>query len=163
MQYTSAMFHSEAPVTASGAGCHHRTGMRRTRGFAAIVAVFMLVVLGLLGATMVTIGSAQQRSSAFDALGARAMQAARAGMEVGTYQAVRNDSCVNTSFALGGALSDFSVLIQCNLTSHTEVAPPAIRMFHLVATACNRAVCPAAAGATYVERQLRGVVTSAAP
>ncbi|MFM9885137.1 MAG: agglutinin biogenesis protein MshP [Burkholderiales bacterium] len=157
------MFPSEAPTPVPCAVFHHRTRTRRTRGFAAIVAVFMLVVLGLLGATMVTIGSAQQRSSAFDALGARAIQAARAGMEVGAYEAVRNDSCVNTAIVLGGALSGFSVLIQCNLTSHTEVAPPAIRMFHIVATACNRTVCPAAADATYVERQLRGVVTSAAP
>ncbi len=157
------MFHSKAPIMVPGMGCHHRSFIRRSRGFAAIVAVFILVVLGLLGAAMVTIGSAQQRSSAFDALGARAMQAARAGMEVGTYEAVRNDSCVNATIALGGALSGFSVSLQCNLTSHTEVAPPAIRMFHLVATACNRASCPAAADATYVERQVRGVVTSAAP
>ncbi len=115
---------------------------------------------------MVTIGSAQQRSSAFDALGTRAMQAARAGIEMGTYEALRNDACANTSIAFAGVLAGFSVQIQCNLTSHiefTEVAPTPTRMFHLVATACNRAACPAMADATYVERQLRSVVTSKAP
>jgi MSHA biogenesis protein MshP len=134
--------------------------MRRTRGFAAIAAVFVLVVLGLLGAAMVTIGSAQQRSSAFDVLGTRAMQAARAGLDVGARQAI-NGACANTSFAFGGTLANFTVQIECAATTHNEATPAQI--YRIVATACNRAACPAAADATYVERQLRGVVTYSAP
>ena len=113
--------------------------VRSSHGFAAIVAIFILVVLALLGTAMVTIGSSQQRSSAFDVLGARAMQAARAGIEVGAYEALRNGVCANTTITPGGVLTGFSVQIQCADTSHVEAAPPAIRMFHLVATACNRA------------------------
>ena len=134
--------------------------VRRSRGFAAIAAVFVLVVLSLLGTAMVTIGSAQQRSSAFDVLGARAMQAARSGLDVGARQAI-NGACANTSFGFGGTLSDFSVAIQCVATTHVEAGP--VQIYQIVATACNRAACPAAADATYVERQLRGVVTNAAP
>jgi MSHA biogenesis protein MshP len=159
------MSHRKAPLVAPN-GWQPRIRTRRSRGFAAIIAIFILVVLALLGTAMVTIGSAQQRSSAFDALGARAMQAARAGIEVGTFEALRNDACANTSIAFGGALSGFSVQIQCSVTSHIEFSEPApspTRMFHLVATACNRAACPAAADATYVERQMRSVVTSKAP
>lgn len=135
----------------------------RSRGFAAIAAIFVLVVLAGMGVAMVTISSAQQRSSAFDALGSRAYQAARAGIEVGVYQALRNDTCANTTFALTGALAAFSVQLQCTVTSHVEVATPATRLFHITVTACNRASCPGSADATYVERQLRAVVAGTAP
>lgn len=135
----------------------------RKRGFAAVAAIFVLVVLAGLGIALVTISSAQQRGSAFDALGTQAYQAARAGVEVGVYQAVRNDTCANTTLALGGALAAFSVQLQCTVTSHVEVAAPATRLFHITATACNRASCPGTADATYVERQLRAVVAGAAP
>jgi MSHA biogenesis protein MshP len=133
------------------------------RGFAAVAALFVLVVLAGLGVALVTLSSAQQRSSAFDALGSQAFQSARAGIEIGMYQALRNDACTNTTVALGGALSAFSVQIECTITLHVEVAPPATRLFHITATACNRASCPAASDATYVERQLRVVVAGTAP
>ncbi len=135
----------------------------RARGFAAVAAVFVLVVLAGMGVALVTISSAQQRSSAFDALGSQAYQAARAGIEVGMYQAVRNDACANTTFALTGALAAFSVQLQCSVTSHVEVVAPATRLFHITATACNRTSCPGTADATYVERQLRVVVAGTAP
>ena len=139
-------------------------GAGRDRGFAAVTAVFILVVLAALGVALLTISGGQQRSSAFDTLGSRAYQAARAGTEFGIYQALRNSSCpASTVLALPGGLSDFSVRVECASSQHTEAAPPAVTMYQITATACNRAVCPAAADATYVERQLRVVVGSSAP
>lgn len=135
----------------------------RSGGFAAIAAIFVLVVLAGMGVALVTISSAQQRSSAFDALGSQAYQAARAGIEVGVYQALRNDTCANTTVDLTGGLAAFSVQLQCTVTSHVEAATPATRLFHITATACNRTSCPGTADATYVERQLRAVVAGTAP
>lgn len=137
--------------------------LRRARGFAAIAAIFVLVALAGMGVALVTISSAQQRGSAFDALGSQAYQAARAGVEVALYEALRNDTCADTTVALGGALTAFSVRLQCTVTSHVEVTTPATRLFHITATACNRGSCPGTADATYVERQLRAVVAGTAP
>lgn len=136
---------------------------RRSRGFAAIAAVFVLMILGLLGTSMVTISSASQRTAAFDVLGARALQAARAGIEFGAYQALVNGGCATTALTLTDGLAGFGVNVQCTSTSHVEVAAPAIVMYQLTATACNRGTCPGSADATYVERQMRTTVTSRAP
>jgi MSHA biogenesis protein MshP len=123
------------------------------RGFAAIVAVFILVVLGGMGAVLVSVFTGQQRASALDTLGIQAYQAARAGIEVGAYRAV-NGACAATTFTL----APFTVDVQCSPDSHEE-AGTSINMFHIVATACNRANCPANADSSYVERQLRATVT----
>lgn len=136
----------------------------RERGFAAIVAVFVLVVLAGLAVVLVTIFGAQQRGQAFDALGIQAYRSAKAGIEFGAYQAQRNGSCTATSFALAGALSRFSVQVACTSTVHTEaVAGNAITVYQITATACNRPSCPGTADASYVERQLRVTVAGSAP
>ncbi|MBP6850960.1 MAG: hypothetical protein KA164_05125 [Rhodoferax sp.] len=51
------------------------------RGFATIVALFLLVVLAGLGAAMVSLSSSQQIGSALDIQGSRAYWAAKAGIE----------------------------------------------------------------------------------
>ena len=60
------------------------------RGFAAISAVFLLVVLAGLGAYMLSMSNVQQLSSAQDVQGTRAYWAARAGLEWGTSSAVND-------------------------------------------------------------------------
>ena len=132
--------------------------MRKARGFAAIVAVFILVVLGGFGAVLVTVFSAQQRNSAFDSLGIQAYQAARTGIEVGAYQATNGAGCANAGFQLDSMRVD----VQCVASTHDEAAQT-VNVFEITVTACNRTACPANAdGVTYVERQLRATVASTA-
>jgi MSHA biogenesis protein MshP len=136
----------------------------RERGFAAIAAVFILVVLALLGVFLTNVFSGQQRTLAFDVLGAKALQAARTGIEIGTFEALRNANCpASTSVALAGNLAGFTVNVQCQATPHVEVGPPPVTMYQITATACNRAACPGAPDVTYVERQLRTTAGSSAP
>lgn len=127
---------------------------RNARGFAAITAVFILVVLGMLGAVLVTVFSGQQRSSAFDALGSQAYFAARSGVELGAYQAI-NDGCGNVpaSFVHG----QMTVFLECSSSTHYEAAQT-VMVYEITATACNRSTCTAD-GVSYVERQLRMTVT----
>ena len=54
---------------------------RAQQGFAAIAAVFLLVVLAALGAFMLTFSNTQQVNSAQDVQGSRAYWAARAGLD----------------------------------------------------------------------------------
>ena len=58
----------------------------RSSGFALVTAIFVLVVLALLGAGMVALSTTQHVGQARDLLGTRAYFAARAGLEWGVYQ-----------------------------------------------------------------------------
>jgi MSHA biogenesis protein MshP len=89
------------------------------RGFAAIAAIFLVVVLASLGAFMVTLTNTQQLTSAQDVQGTRAYWAARAGLEwaissvnaVGTASAVNAATCTTpTPFSVDG----FSVTVTCS-------------------------------------------------
>ena len=64
------------------------------RGFAAIAAIFLVVVLAALGGFMLTFSNTQQLTSAQDVQGSRAYWAARAGLEWGIASATA--SCPHT-------------------------------------------------------------------
>ena len=128
------------------------------RGFAAVIAVFILVVLGGLGVVMVTVFGGQQRASAYDALGSRAYQAALSGVEVGTSLALNNSACGNTTFAI----APFTVAVTCTATAHAE-GTNTTTVFQITATACSSAPCPGSAAANYIERQVRATVVSQTP
>jgi MSHA biogenesis protein MshP len=122
------------------------------RGFAPVVAAFILVVLGGLGIVMVTLFSGQQRASAYDVLGSQAFQAARSGLEVGAFRAL-NGNCGATNFTMGA----FTVEVGCAASQHVE-GDTTTNVFRITATACNRTSCPEDAGDSYIERQLRAAV-----
>lgn len=107
-------------------------GLKRERGFSLVTAIFLLVVLAALGVAMVTISSVQHQSTSLDVQGVRAYQAARAGMEWGLYQRLRNNSCNGSStvaMPAGTSLSGFTVTVTCVAG---EVGTAVI-----TATACN--------------------------
>jgi len=57
------------------------------RGFGAIIAIVILVIMATLAAGLVRLGTTQQATSTQDILSARAWQVARAGDEWGLFQA----------------------------------------------------------------------------
>src|SRR5882762_4706935 len=149
--------------------------LERQTGFSIIAAIFLLVVLALLGAFIVSVTGMQQSSGQLDVLGVRAYQSARAGMEWGAYQvldplntlngggpntcpAATMPSCPASPQnlpALAGSLSGLTVT--CAQTANTTEGNRNVRVFQIVATACNQgASCPAAAPTNgYVERQVQ--------
>lgn len=137
----------------------------RMRGFAILSAVFLLVVLALLGVGMALISSFQQRQSALDLESSRVLQAARAGIEwalLQTQQGATAPPCFAspTHINPGGALSGLVVSVQCSSTDDSD-GSTSLRFYTLTATACNQpsaGACPNAAPQdTYVERVLSGV------
>lgn len=155
--------------------CRAGAHVRREAGFSAVTAIVILVILAVLGAAIVTITGTRSTSAALDVLGSRAYQAARAGIEWGAFQ-IRNPENTNdpvrydctvpatTSFALAGALTGFTVSVQCSSTDATEFGNT-VRMFQLVANACNIPVgaapgtCPnSVTNFNYVERQVTAVL-----
>jgi MSHA biogenesis protein MshP len=91
---------------------------RFQHGFAAIAAIFLVVVLAALGGFMLTFSNTQQLTSAQDIQGSRAYWAARAGLEwgigrvsaVGSASAVTSGTCTTaTPISVDG----FSVAVSC--------------------------------------------------
>ena len=91
--------------------------MRRKiqQGFSLVSAIFLLVVIAMLGTFAVTLSTTQHQSAAMDVMGSRAYQAARAGIEWAAYHvSTKNpgekwDGCTATTPAssitgLGGTL-----------------------------------------------------------
>lgn len=130
-------------------------------GFSIITAIFLLVVLSFLGVAMVSLSTSQHQSSAMDVMGARAYQAARAGIEWQAHYVVNSVSnaaaaipqCgANNMGVLGGTLAPFTVTVNCAAASHVEGAST-IWVYDVSAVACTEAACPSAApSANYVER-----------
>jgi MSHA biogenesis protein MshP len=128
----------------------------RQAGVGIVTAIFLLVVLAGLGVAIVGIYTSQQSSANIDLLGARAYQAARAGLEWGIFRQTRNATCdAECTFRMpaGTSLSDFSVVVTCKRQGTGELVR------HMItSTACNIADangrCPAVSNPESVRRTL---------
>jgi MSHA biogenesis protein MshP len=131
----------------------------RNAGFAIVTAIFIIVALAALAAAIVSLVRTQQTGSTLDTEGARAEQAARAGVEWGAFNSLQNNICAaTTSFVLGGTLSAYTATVNCTRTQHNE-AGTTVNIDTIVATACNQPACPnPAPAAGYAERQISIVV-----
>ena len=120
--------------------CIHRT----QRGFAAISAIFLVVVLAALGAFMVTFSNTQQLTSAQDLQGTRAYWAARAGLEWGIGSV---PACAGTTLTI----DTFTVVVTCTSQTYTEaLATPNIFQFTSIAHSAGATV----GSVGYIERSL---------
>jgi len=157
-----------APREAVGRAWH-------SRGFTMVSALFILVVLAALGAALAKISQRQQLGSAAEVAAARAYQSARAGLEWGAFQVLRNPAppaaapaCFSTtSFNPPGSLSSFTVTVSCTRTPASGTLSDgvnAMAFYQLLANACNApsgGACPnpgAAPATTYVERRITSTV-----
>lgn len=93
--------------------------MRNIRGFALPAAIFLLVILSLLGAFMVSLSTSQSITSAQDVQGAQAYRAARAGIERALFSL---QSPATTCGAVPASLTidGYSVAISCTPATHDE-------------------------------------------
>jgi MSHA biogenesis protein MshP len=129
---------------------------RRSAGVGLVTAIFLLVVLAGLAVAIVGITTSQQASANIDLLGARAYQAARAGLDWGIFRQTRNNSCVaSSSFALPAtsSLSGFAVTVTCR-----PIGSGAATRWVIEATACNPPAadntCTPTNNPDYVQRRL---------
>ena len=89
--------------------------MTRQRGMSLIVALFLIVVIALLAAFAVTVGSSQRQSNTLDMMADRALAAARSGSEWAAHRAFTGNACeASRVLALNeGALRGFRVTVEC--------------------------------------------------
>ena len=145
--------------------CHNARTRRRSdarQGFALPTAIFLMVILALLGAFIVRINSIQTGSLALDVRGTGAYQSARAGTEWGAYQSLRvigpsPAACfasTNLTFA-GTSLAPFTATVTCARTTADELGITQT-IDQIIVTACNEPPCPNATPtlANYTERRI---------
>lgn len=155
--------------------------VRDQSGLGAVAALFVLVVLSVIGASIARLGWTQQISSAQDMDGARAQRAANSGAEWGLFQALQGtwQTCNGVTQTLTGMRADLgmNVTVTCNSTLYVEGqtgsgATPVftdqpIRVYRIDAVACNASndtmTCPDAArvgSVGYIERRRQVQATS---
>ncbi len=131
-----------------------------------MMAVFMIVTLAAIGVYLITVSTGQAAAIAQDEQGVEAYQAARAGLEVGAYQVLRNTPAIctptQTITLTNQRLNGFSAKVDCvrvNAALETEGGAD-IAVYRVTSTGCNATPCtPASPDPTYVERQLQITIT----
>ncbi|MCF8211532.1 MAG: hypothetical protein K9K38_19340 [Rhodoferax sp.] len=96
---------------------------RHQTGFAAVAAIFLVVVLAALGGFMLSFSNTQQLTSAQDLQGSRAYWAARGGLEWGVGKVVVTaDPATITSATCATTLTiaGFSVNVVCTVQSFSD-------------------------------------------
>jgi MSHA biogenesis protein MshP len=135
-----------------------KTRPQQQHGFAAIAAIFLVVVLAALGGFMLTFSNSQQLTSAQDMQGTRAYWAARAGLEWGvssvaaaadpsTLSASNCSTPVGTPIAIDG----FSVAVTCSIATYVEAGSNKY-LFQFQSIASTTGGTPGSLG--YTERSL---------
>ncbi len=158
------------------------------RGFALPTAIFLIVILAMLGVFIISVTGLQSSSQVLDVQGVRAYQAARAGVEWGAHQTLDPNNTLNpvtclpvvmptcpaTTHLTGLAesLSPFTVSVQCTATVTTEGNRDVVA-YEVVVTACNQPAGGSCLSTTpasgYVERRITAILskckdsTAAAP
>jgi len=98
--------------------------MKKQKGFSIVMAIFILVVMGLLGGYMVKLSGVQHATSTFAIQGARAYQSARAGVGWSISRIVTDGgNCANITSVSPLSLADisgFSVSLECTSQAFSE-------------------------------------------
>jgi MSHA biogenesis protein MshP len=108
----------------------------RHGGFAMITAIFLLVILGSFAAFAVTFATHSSATQVLAIEGARAYQAARAGLEWGTYQVkdpngtfapgatnLRDCFASPTTFVIPASLGGFTIQVTCTRYPDYSASP----------------------------------------
>jgi len=97
--------------------------MKNQTGVSIVMAIFILVVLSLLGAYMVKLSGVQHATSVLTIQGARAYQAARAGVSWGVARISGGGNCNDITSVSPLSFTDingFSVSLACSSQSFSE-------------------------------------------
>jgi len=97
--------------------------MKKQSGFSIVMAIFILVVLSLLGGYMVKLSGVQHATSVFSIQGARAYQSARAGVGWAIARVSAGGVCGDITSASPLTFADitgFSVSLTCSSQAFSE-------------------------------------------
>jgi MSHA biogenesis protein MshP len=125
------------------------------KGFSIITALFILLVLAVLGGFMVTMSGVQSRTSLWAFQGAQAYHAARSGLEWGSFQALNGSCAASTTLTV----DDFTVTLNCQPEGPITEGDQRYSVYQMT----SLAEWGIYGNGDYVSRQLRARVTEATP
>ena len=132
------------------------TGLHRQSGISLITAIFLLTIVALLVVYITNIRVVQQTTTLYGVQGARAIHAARSGIEWGIYESlVATPGCPATTTL---NIDAFSVEVRCSETSHREGATDVVT-YQLVSTATTGTF----GTLDYVQREIQAKVSNSPP
>jgi len=137
-----------------------RSCLRRARGFALVLALFLILLLGAVAAYMLTVSNVQVETGIMDEQSSHAYQAARAGLDWGAYRVLRDATCpagtTTIAFPTGlpAHLAGFHAEVTCTAFGTETEGAATVTTYRIVSTGCNAIPCGSAPGPAYVERQL---------
>jgi MSHA biogenesis protein MshP len=127
-------------------------------GFAIVTAIFLILLFAALIALMLTLSGGQNVNATQDVRGSQAYQAARAGIEWGSYQFLINGNCTAATTMTFTGLDDFNVTV----TGTAPAGPPTEGGKTLNICSLTSLAVPATAlspgNRGYVERALQATV-----
>ncbi len=135
---------------------------RTQKGFTIVTALFLLIILALIAAYMISISSLTQSSASLMVQGVRAYYAARSGLQWGIYKVAPlggsepfNCPTSPTTLTLTqGEFTGFTVVVTCSANSFTE-GGVTYNVFQLTSTSSYSVP----SSSDYVTRQLYTTVT----
>lgn len=128
-------------------------------GASLITAIFLLVGVAVLLSFTINISGVQRDTSLLSLKAARALQAARSGIEWGSSQALNSASCTDTTFDIPASGNmDFSVNVVCTETTHIENIT-SFTIFNITSTATHGTY----GGLDFVSRSLNASVSVSPP
>lgn len=131
--------------------------VNRQRGISLVPALFLLIVLAVLGTAAVRLTAVQQQTVVLAMQSARAFSAARSAAEWAAYQALNNSSCTSATLTFTeNGLAGFSANTSCTSTSHVE-GPTTVTVYVIEAFAFAGAY----GTPDYVSRRIRSTITDA--
>ena len=142
------------------------TRRSRSAGFMLMMAIFMIVTMAAIALYLLTVSTAQVHATTQDEQGARALQAAKAGIEWGAYRLLHDSSCAGQNLVYGPALTGFRAEVTCTPVGTETDGTTNLNVYLIAVTACNngvanctpRSISPPGSPA-YVERQLQLSIT----
>jgi MSHA biogenesis protein MshP len=130
------------------------------RGFSLVAAMFLMVVLASLGAFMISLSGTQHFTALYALQGAKAYQAARAGVEWGISSAISAVACpaATTLNTFNGSLAGFQATVSCASSSHTENGAT-FNVYTISAT--GETISPTFGSPGYALRRISSTITDA--
>jgi MSHA biogenesis protein MshP len=127
-------------------------------GVALISAIFLIVVLAMLGLTMVSLSGVQHATISQAIVAARVYYGAKAGLDWGIHRAVGLSSCsATTNLAAITGLDSIAVTVQCTCTfSLSGCVTSADSVYYVISTATYRTY----GNHDYAQRVLEATITN---
>jgi MSHA biogenesis protein MshP len=106
--------------------------MKKQSGITLVGAIFLLVIVSLLGIYLVNITGVQRQTTIMALQSARAYQAANAGIEWGVERIVNATNCA-ASTTLSPNINNFTVQVSCSLLGSYSEGLNTVNVYQLTA------------------------------